>query len=262
SFQNKKIFYRVEGGGKTVILIHGFAEDGSIWNYQADKLKKKFRLIIPDLPGSGKSELLEGEISISDYADAVKAIVDAEIKTAGNTFTILGHSMGGYISLAFAEKYAELLNGLGLFHSSCFADDDLKKEARNRGIVFIQKNGPEAFLKNTIPNLFSQKTKQEAPALVEKLIELSRNFTSKALIQYYEAMMKRPDSSQILRSFAKPVLFIQGLHDTAVPLQAGLEQSHIPSISYFKILKKSGHMGMWEEENSATRYIDEFIRQV
>src|ERR1700704_3356846 len=78
-FQNKKIFYRTEGQGEPVMLLHGFAEDGDIWNYQSGKLSEKFYVIVPDLPGSGKSELLEGEVSVEDYAGVIKAIADIEI---------------------------------------------------------------------------------------------------------------------------------------------------------------------------------------
>ena len=78
-FRNKKIFYRIEGEGEPVILLHGFAEDGNIWKYQLEKLRENFRVIIPDIPGSGKSEILEGEIFIEDYAEAIKAIADLEI---------------------------------------------------------------------------------------------------------------------------------------------------------------------------------------
>ena len=78
-FRNKKIFYRAEGNGKPVMLLHGFAEDSKIWNYQLEKLKEKFYVIVPDLPGSGKSEMLEGQHRIEDYAEVVKAIADVEI---------------------------------------------------------------------------------------------------------------------------------------------------------------------------------------
>ena len=261
-FNNKKVCYRVEGQGNPVMLIHGFAEDGSIWNYQVENLKQKFRFIVPDLPGSGPSEMLEGETSISDYADAVKAIADVEINKASISFTMIGHSMGGYVSLAFAEKYPEKLNGIGLFHSTSFADDEQKKDMRNKGIEFIKNNGPAIFLKNTTPNLFSQKTKTENPVLLENLIELSKDFEADPLIQYYEAMRDRPDRSSVLKSFEKPVLFIQGLHDNAVPLKAGLEQAHIAQVTYFEILKNSGHMGMWEEGSKATTVLDNFLMQL
>lgn len=262
SFKYKKVFYRVEGKGKPVMLLHGFAEDSSLWNYQIEKLKQNFQVIIPDLPGSGASEMIDGKLSISDYADAIKSIVDVEIRKDAIAFTMIGHSMGGYISLAFAEKYPALLNGIGLFHSTSFPDDDQKKETRNKGIDFIKKNGAEIFLKNTTPNLFSEKIKRENPCLLERLSGLSKSFTPDALIQYYEAMRDRPDRSSILKDFTKPVLFIQGFFDNAVLLQSGLEQSHMAPVTYFKILKDSGHMGMWEEEQISTTFMEDFLMQL
>src|SRR5450432_771550 len=215
-FKNKKIFYSTGGTGKPLILLHGFAEDSNIWNYQVQQLTNKFYVIVPDLPGSGKSGMPEGEITIEDYAEVIKAIVDVEIinrqkdKDVKNLFTLIGHSMGGYITLAFAEKYPELLNAFGLFHSTAFADDDAKKETRRKGIEFIRNNGAAAFLKITMPNLFSEKTKKENPELVEKLMDQSKEFSSESLIRYYEAMIQRPDRTSVLKSFQRPILFIVG----------------------------------------------------
>jgi pimeloyl-ACP methyl ester carboxylesterase len=259
-FQNKKIFYHAEGKGKPVMLLHGFAEDGSVWNYQLEKLKEKFFVIIPDLPGSGKSEMLDGKISIEDYADVVKAIGDAEIiKDEKNVFTLIGHSMGGYITLAFAEKYPELLNAFGLFHSTAYADDAAKKETRKKGIEFIKNNGAASFLKITTPNLFSEKTRKENPELVENLIKLSKDFSAEALIQYYEAMIERPDRTSVLKSFQRSILFIIGKEDSAIPLQVSLKQCHLPAVSHIHILQNSGHEGMWEEKEKATEFLLLFL---
>ena len=259
-FQGKKIFYRLEGEGKPVILLHGFGEDGNIWNPQVEKLKKENSLIIVDLPGSGQSEMLEGTRTLNDYAEVVKAIVDKEIiKHEKELFSLTGHSMGGYITLAFAEKYPELLNSFGLFHSSAFADDGQKIETRKKGIDFIKKNGAGSFLKISIPNLFSEKTKQEKPELIERLLNLANKTSSEALIQYYEAMILRPDRTSVLRSFTKPVLFIIGKNDPVIPLQASLQQSHLPAISSVHILQNSGHAGMWEEENLSSAYLSNFL---
>ena len=154
--------------------------------------------------------------------------------------------MGGYISLAFAEKYPELLNAFGLFHSTAYADDEAKKEARRKGIEFIKNNGAAAFIKNTTPNLFSEKTKKENPELVEKLVDQSQNFSSEALIQYYEAMIQRPDRTSVLKSFQKPVLFIIGQTRYCRPL-AGIPgtMSFACCFSYphFEKLRPYGHVG-------------------
>jgi pimeloyl-ACP methyl ester carboxylesterase len=259
-FQDRKIFYHAAGKGKPVMLLHGFAEDSTIWNYQFKKLKEKFYVIVPDLPGSGKSEMLEGKMSIEDYADVIKAIADAElINEAKNQFTLIGHSMGGYIALAFAQKYPELLNAFGLFHSTAYADDNAKKEIRKKGIEFITNKGVELFLKTTTPNLFSEKTKKENFQLVENLIDNYKDFSDESLIQYYNAMLARPDRTSVLKSFQKPVLFIMGKNDNAVPLQSSLEQCHIPSVSHIKILKNSGHMSMWEQKKESTLSLLKFL---
>ena len=243
-----------------VLLLHGFGENGNIWNLQFEQLKQNYFVVVPDLPGSGQSEILEGARSMTDYADVVKAIVDEEIKKNGKTtFSLIGHSMGGYITLAFAEKYPELLTRFGLFHSSAFADDQQKIDTRKKGIEFIKKNGGEAFLKTSIPNLFSEITKQQNPELLDNLLNIAKDISASALIQYYEAMILRPDRTGVLKSFPRPVLFISGTYDTAIPLQASLEQSHIPAISSLHILQNSGHVGMWEEATLATSCLEKFL---
>jgi pimeloyl-ACP methyl ester carboxylesterase len=262
-FRGKKIFYRAEGKGKPVLLLHGFGEDGNIWNPQFNNLKEDHFVIVPDLPGSGQSEMLEGQCTMDDYAEAVKAITDKEIiekeGSQKKSFTLIGHSMGGYITLAFAQKYPDVLNSFGLFHSSAFADDEKKIEVRRKAIDFIKKNGTEAFMKTSVPDLFSEKTKKEKPELVEELLMIANKISPEALIQYYEAMIKRPDTTSVLKSFPGPVLFIIGKHDAAIPLQASLEQCHIPAISSIHILQHSGHLGMREQQQLSNIYLTNFL---
>ena len=265
-FKNKKIFYRLEGKGKPVVLIHGFAEDGNVWNEQIDSLKENCLLVIPDLPGSGSSEMLDGKASIEDYAEFIKVLADEIIakKSEQNNsgFSLIGHSMGGYITLAFAEKYPELLNSFGLFHSSAYADSEEKVATRKKAIDFISKNGTEAFLKTSVPNLFCEETKKEKPELITQLLNIAKTISPGALVQYYEAMIARPDRTSVLKTFTKPVLFIAGKFDTAVPLQVSLEQFSMPSISIVHILRHSGHMGMWEEIELSNSYLSNFLNEL
>ena len=263
-FRGKKIFYRIEGEGKPVLLLHGFGEDGNIWNHQIKPLSKNYLLIIPDLPGSGKSEMIKGNCTLEDYAEVVKAIADESIfkRKKETQFSLIGHSMGGYITVAFAEKYPEILNSFGLFHSSAFADDEQKKATREKGIEFIQKNGTESFLKTVIPNLFSEQTKKTKPELITQLLNISKDISPEALIQYYKAMILRPRRTSVLESFSKPILFICGKYDTVVPLEDSLKQSQIPGVTYLHILKHSGHIGMWEESKLSSSFLKEFLSAV
>lgn len=263
NFKNKRIFYRAEGKGKAVILLHGFGEDGNIWEPQFETLKKDHFVIVPDLPGSGQSQMLEGPCSLTDYAEVIKVIAEKEIvsrkKKSHQSFALIGHSMGGYITLAFAKKYPDLLNSFGLFHSSAFADNEEKIATRKKGIEFIKKNGAEAFLKTSVPDLFAKRTREENPALIEKLLHIAYKISGEALIQYYETMIERPDTADVLASFSKPVLFIIGKQDPVIPLQASLQQCHIPSFSSIHILQNSAHVGMWEEESMSNIYLTNFL---
>jgi pimeloyl-ACP methyl ester carboxylesterase len=261
-FQGKKIYYRQEGRGNPVMLIHGFAENGNVWNRQIDSLKENNLVIIQDLPGSGSSEMLEGSVSIEDYAELLKALADEVILNKNfDSFCMIGHSMGGYITLAFAEKYPELLKSFGLFHSSAYADNEEKVVIRKKGIEFIWKNGTEAFLKTSVPNLFCEETRKEKPELITELFDIGKSISPQALIQYYEAMIMRPQRTEVLRNFNKPVLIIAGKNDTAVPLEASLQQMEMPAVSIVHILQHSGHMGMWEEVELSNSFLSNFLKE-
>ncbi len=256
--KGRKIWYYVYGTGKPVVLIHGFGGDHSIWQNQVAYFKNHYKLIIPDLPGTGASELLQ-DMTIDGMADLVKVIVDDSTQSPGEKIVLVGHSMGGYIALAYAEKYPENLSGLGLFHSTSYADSKEKIITRKKGIEFIETHGAFAFLKTTLPNLFSAVTKEHQPELVEALIEKSSHFSASTLVSYYEAMIDRPDRRKILKDSKIPVMLIMSENDQAVPIADSLEQSSLPEKSYITILKNSGHMGMVEEPVESNQALTRFL---
>lgn len=265
NWKGSSIQYKIAGLGKTVILLHGFGEDSNVWQPQIDFLQAHFRLIIPDIPGSGQSAFIP-DASIETYADILKEIINIECLKfplqGAEVVSIIGHSMGGYITLAFAEKYPNYLNSFGLCHSSAFADTEEKKETRKKAIAFIRSNGGYAFLKTSIPGLFTKEYYAKEPAKVEALIEAAKNFTDDALVQYYGAMIARPDRTRVLKDFERPVLFIIGEHDMAVPLQSSLQQCHLPKQSHVHILTNAAHMGMWEETTKTNNFLLNFLLQV
>lgn len=275
SFKGSSIFYRTTGKGRPVILIHGFGEDGDIWQKQIAFLKAHlptgqagFQLIIPDLPGSGRSEFIENA-DIETYSDVIKEIVTSELQflrqpAEAEGIVLLGHSLGGYITLAFAEKYPQMLSAFGLIHSSAFADTDEKKAARLKSIEFIGSHNAYDFLRTAIPGLFNQSGRLPPPDglndEIEDLIEKGRNFSSKALIQYYQAMIARHDKTRVLKNFPHPILFIIGVHDNAVPFVQSMKQSYLPNQTYIHILRNSAHMGMWEEAEQVNKALLGFLQ--
>lgn len=259
--QNKISYYN-EGKGKIIVLLHGFGEDKNIWQNQIDLLKPKYQIIIPDLPGSGNSSLLEGNnISIDDYANWLFKFIN-HVVPPQQKIILLGHSMGGYITLAYAKKYSKTLTAFGLIHSTAFADSEEKKEVRKKGIEAIKEYGSYVFLKNTIPNLFSKQFKATQKGKVEALIEKGKEFTSIALQQYTKAMMNRKDATEILIKTDLPVLFVMGTEDIAAPLQDVLQQCHLPRKSYVHIVEHVAHMSMLEASDKLNNFIENFVEDI
>ena len=256
SVQSTDLFYRVEGDGYPVVLLHGFSEDGHVWDLQVDFLKAHFRMLVPDISGSGKSAYNERLRSMEDYAETIKSILDKE---GISECIFIGHSMGGYIGLALAEKYPELLKGFGLFHSTAFADSEERKQVRKKGIAFIREHGSREFVESTQPNLFSDQFRKDHPDTVSKLVARYSGFDPAALINYYEAMIMRPDRTAVLKKLTVPVLFIMGEEDKAVPMEDTLKQTHLPAIADIHIFKNIAHMGMLENTAGSNESLKHFI---
>lgn len=264
--KGKQLSYRVSGEGPTVVLVHGFGEDGSVWEDQYNAFPDH-KLLIPDLPGTGKSDPID-DMSMEGIAEALREMIVHETAALyfkegePDSVVMIGHSMGGYITLAFAEKHAEMLKGFGLFHSSAYPDNEEKKATRQKGIQFIREHGAFEFLKTAVPNLYGSETKEKAKDLILKHISSVHNFSPGTLVSYYEAMIRRPDRTHVLKGTHLPVLMILGRHDTAAPIKDGLEQAHLPALSYIHILEHSGHMGMREEPVEANQFVSQYLKTI
>jgi pimeloyl-ACP methyl ester carboxylesterase len=249
------LFYRDIGTGEPVVLLHGFAEDGAVWEAVSQGLSANVRLLIPDLPGSGRSSLL-GVTTIESMAAAVKGMLDRE---GIERCVLIGHSMGGYIALAFAEAYPERLSAFGFFHSTAYADTEEKKAGRAKSITFIREYGAAPFIRQSTPNLFAAETRESRAGLVEDMIGRYQGFSVDALTAYLEAMMRRPDRVSVLARSAVPVLFIIGEKDQVVLPEQALAQVAVPALSYIHLLPRAGHMGMLEEPAAGAAIIQSFV---
>jgi pimeloyl-ACP methyl ester carboxylesterase len=256
SFRGEELVYEVRGRGKFVMLVHGFTEDRRIWDHLLNGMDDKYQWIIPDLPGSGGSPFNGSLKNLGDFAELIGSILENEKR---RDLILIGHSMGGYISLAFAEKYPDKIRALGLFHSSSYPDSEEKKESRDKNIRFIQNHDPSLFIEQAIPGLFSDSFNAEHPEEIQKLIDRYANFSRESLVQYLDAMKNRSATTAVLKSITKPVLFIMGEEDKAVPIKDSLEQCHLPRISYIHILTRTAHMGMIENTSLCNSFVDRFL---
>ena len=256
TYDGGTLYYRDEGSGEPLLLVHGFAEDGAIWDKVSAGLRSACRLLIPDLPGSGRSSLPANAMSMESIAAALKNLLDQE---GIDRCVLIGHSMGGYITLAFSELYPERVKAFGFFNSTAYADSEEKKAGRQKSIAFIRQHGAAPFIRQSTPNLFAPETQERRPELIEEMIQRYSGFSPESLCVYLEAMMQRPDRLSVLERFDGPILFIVGEKDQVIPLEQSLRQCHLPRVSLVHILPTSGHMGMLEDAEAASRIIQSFL---
>jgi pimeloyl-ACP methyl ester carboxylesterase len=262
-FDNRQMGYQKTGTGPAVILLHGFGEDHRIFNSTVTALEKNYTVYTPDLPGTGMSAIntdtYPSNFSIEYLADSAAALIKHE---KIENCTALGHSMGGYATMALAFKYPQYLKGFGLLHSTALPDTPLKIENRLRGISFIEKFGATTFLETTVPNLFGTHTKETNPGIVLDFIQALPPFSNEALIAYYHAMMARPNLTDVLATTTVPVLFVLGDQDIAVALEDTLPQTKMPNSAYLYVLENCGHMGMLEHPVIFNKAVLDFLDKV
>ncbi len=256
AYKNTSIRFEDRGEGKATVLLHGYLESLSIWDEFSRSLARKHRVISIDLPGHGKTGILSDTSSMDDMAAAVKEVLD-HLKI--DTCTVFGHSMGGYVTLAFAEKYPERLNGFCLFHSAAKADTDEKKNNRQRTIELI-KNGKKAQVVNGhVPKTFANDNVGNFSESIEWIRNLSMKTPDEGIMAALRGMMERPDRTKVLKGTKVPVLIIAGAKDNFIPMETAKEHASYSDKIVLEVFENSGHMGFFEEEEKALEVIGEFL---
>lgn len=253
--QGCKVAYQQQGTGTPVVLLHGFCEDSTMWADFMPFLTKKYCVICVDLSGFGQSELLP-ETGIQAMGAAVLAVLKA-IKSP--PAVLIGHSMGGYVGLAIAAIAPQALLGLGLFHSHPYADSPERIKNRQKTIQFIQRHGIAPFAGHFVRNLFPPAFVKQQGNFIEDLIHHTSTHHSDAVIAASEAMIARPDQSDVLTQLPVPALFIVGKLDSAIPLEFSLQQLSLPAVALVHIFEHIGHMGMFEAPTACKHLIEEFV---
>jgi len=257
-FNNQTIYYETYGEGFPLVFLHGFCEDSSLWQMYVEPFKSKYRIILIDLMGFGQSDTPK-EATINYLAKAIKAVLE-ELKI--EQCLMVGHSMGGYTILAFAELFPSFLSGICLFHSHPFADSEDKKRHRKKTIAFIKKHGSRPFLKQMISGLFNEKFKKENPTVINQMIDKAALYNEDGIISGLEAMINRPDRSAILAQIEVPILMIIGKKDVVVPYADSLKMSHLPKLATVEILENVAHVGMLEVTEITQNLLLNFINFV
>jgi pimeloyl-ACP methyl ester carboxylesterase len=241
---------------ETLVLLHGFCENISVFNHQITALQTSFNLLCIDLPGFGLSAVIK-DITIPKMAEEVKLVIDyLEI----NNCVLLGHSMGGYVTLAFAKKYSQLLNGFGLLHSTAAKDNFERLAKRKQLINFIKKNGSETFFKTFFPDLFFDKELNKTQ--INELIENANATDSNGIIEAIKAMMMREETFDVLETTLLPVFFAIGKHDSIITENDMFGQAAKCNQSEICYLENSNHLGMVEQPTILNDAIIKFVNRI
>ena len=254
---NHQLHYTDTGAGPALVFIHGFCEDSGMWDGLAAHFKDRYRVICIDLPGFGRSEAVK-DISIKGMAEAVHAVVKA---LQPGPVALLGHSMGGYTALAYAEAWSGEVSALGLIHSHPFPDDEEKKENRAKSMEFVERNGSAPYVKPLIPSLFAPDFAAAHPEIIQPLIDRASQYDPEGIRAALNAMRLRPDRSEVLRKAAFPVLFVIGTEDQAIPTELSRQQTALPPVAAIHYLEGVGHMGMFEAEKEVQDILEKFLAE-
>jgi len=253
TFKNARIRYSDEGKGRAIVLVHGFPENLQIWEEFSADLSKHFRVIAIDLPGFGESESIGYVHSMELMAQCVHEVMR---HLNLRRYILVGHSMGGYVGLAFAELYPDNLRGLVLFHSSSYKDSDEKKADRERSIETIKKHR-KTFLKAFTAKLFWK----ERDKHLKRLRKIVADTSARALVAATEGMRNRKDREIILQFAQYPVLFIYGKKDKVFNWETMLPQTEAPKDKEVVLLEDAGHMGFYEAKEETLNAIIKFANR-
>ena len=255
-YKNSKISYSDTGKGTAVVLLHGFLENQTMWKDFVPELSKKYRVITIDLLGHGKTECLGYVHNMEDNADMVHEVLH-ELKIRKAVF--VGHSMGGYVALAFAELYPDTLKGLVLLNSTSRADSEERKQNRDRAIKAV-KQDYTTFVRLSIANLFSEDNRERLNEEIEKVKLEALQTPLQGIVASLEGMKIRKDREVLLHFGPYPKMLILGKKDPVLNYEDSLEQIENTDVKLVSF--PDGHMSHIENREELKTVLIDFLKKI
>ncbi|MBA7580647.1 Pimeloyl-[acyl-carrier protein] methyl ester esterase [subsurface metagenome] len=255
-FKNTTIRFKDEGKGTVVVLLHGYLESLEIWSAFSTDLAEHCRVISIDLPGHGKSGVIEKVHTMELLAQTVKSVMD---QLNIEKYFIVGHSLGGYVALAFLELFPERLSGFLLFHSHPLADSNEVIENRKREIKLVENGKKDLIYTVNIPKAFATDNLEKFSEQVNYAKEIAMDISGEGIIAVLNGMINKTDRSDILARTSLPFLWILGKKDNYIPYEVILKRIELPKQGKIITLESSGHMGFMEERKKSLNAILGFL---
>lgn len=255
--KNTTIYYTDNGDNTkdTIVLLHGFLETVSIWDFLIPEFEATHRIICIDLLGHGNTDNPEGIHTMELHAETVKAVLDD--LTVTNAL-VIGHSMGGYVTLAIAELFPKLVNGLCLVNSTSIADSDERKKARDR-VVDLVKRSHKTYASMSIANLFNPEKRDEFANAIDSLKDKAYSMSAESMIASTLGMKHRKDRSETLTNFKGKKRIIAGEKDPVLDITISIEESKETQTELNTL--PDGHMSYIENKNELIAALKAFVEK-
>ncbi len=253
-FENRPLHVQLYGhSGEPVVLLHGFLESAAVWQAFIPELSTAYQLVIPDLFGHGKTPGFGAIHHMEKMAEALGKIMDT-LGIASAKF--IGHSMGGYVSLAFLERYPERVSGILLLNSSPFADSAARLKERDQVIKIVQKH-KEIMVKSGVNRLFSLDNRALFKDRIENLIAQALKMETASIIATTKGMQQRPDRTFVLKNYRGDKWIFAGQKDALIPCEALEEAALETGACLYKF--PGGHMTYIEDQVEVIRGVQCFL---
>jgi len=255
-FKNISVSYTDTGKGTAVVLLHGFLENKTMWESFVPELSKKYRVITIDLLGHGKTQPLNYVQTMEDNADLVLSVLsELRIRKA----ILAGHSMGGYVALAFADLFPNIIKGIALINSTAKADSAERKINRDRAIVAVKQNYAN-FVRMSVANLFSEDNRQRLEDEIESVKQEALKTPLQGIVASLEGMKIRKDRETLLREGKFPTLLILGKKDPVLNYDENVSMQNHESVEL--VTFADGHMSPIENRDELLDTLLAFFKKV
>lgn len=260
TIQGRKIWYTDSGSGSpAIVLLHGYLETSGVWDRFSRKLSERFRVISADLPGHGRSELMSDTQTMDEMAGIIRELVD--LLKLEKVF-LTGHSLGGYVTLAFLENYPEKLSGFCLFHSHPLADTAEAVSKRKNDILMAEAGKKDQIYPGAIEKMYATGNLDRLKESVSWSKSIASGVQAEGIASVLRGMMQRPSRVKLMEEGRVPCLWILGAHDNFIPFDAIQQRVKLPANGKIKVLENSGHMGFVEEEELSLEIVSEFAQSL
>jgi pimeloyl-ACP methyl ester carboxylesterase len=259
SYKGGRIHFTDSGRGEAIVLLHGYLESSEVWNGFATELSSNFRIISVDLPGHGLSDVYGDVHSMEFMAEAIKELIDY---LGLNKIFITGHSLGGYVTLAFLGLYSKRLTGYCLFHSQPFADTPEAFEKREREIEIVKMGKKNLMYPDNVIRMFAPSNLGKFAIELQKSKDIASLIPGEGIIAVLNGMMIRPSRLSFMEEGKVPCLWILGRMDSYIPCDIIQTKVKLPANAKVVVLNNSGHLGFVEEEVLSVKILSEFVNSI